>query len=500
MLRISFLFSKKAASSAAFSVSNNPPLNGWFTVANFVLETSVQQPELNHLTKKSAMKKQSILIATMPMDGHFSPLTSLAKHLSELGHDVRWYVGGHYGEKVAKLGLRHYPFVKAQTLNQENLEAIFPERSKMKGTVARLRFDINQVFLLRGPEFVEDLTMIYQEWPYDLLIHDVLFTGGSLIRELLPVRSVAVGVVPLGESDQNLPPSGLGKVPATGWLQRQYQHLLRFLVQRVLFKPCHDLYNRIRIQHGLRPTKVFLFDYAVRSADLYLQSGVPSFEFPRQRISPNVRFVGAMLPYSKGLKQHFEHADKALEARRVVLVTQGTVEKDVEKILVPTLEAFADDPGTLVIATTGGSQTQALRDRFPQAHFIIEDFIDFNSVMPYASVYVTNGGYGGVMLGLQHNLPIVAAGVHEGKNEIAARIGYCKVGVNLKTETPKSGQIRQAVERVLTDLTYRQNIRKLSREFATYNANELSLKHIQALVEMQRERTLPTSETVLFTE
>jgi UDP:flavonoid glycosyltransferase YjiC (YdhE family) len=428
------------------------------------------------------MKKLNILFATMPMDGHFSPLTSLAKHLSKQGHDVRWYVGGKYGEKVLKLGLHHYPFVKAQTVNQENLEEVFPERPGIRGTIARLRFDINQVFLLRAPEFVEDLMAIYNTWPYELIVHDVMFTGGTLIRELLPVKSVAVGVVPLVESDKNLPPSGLGKIPATGWLGRQVQHLLRYLVQDMLFKPCNELHNQIRVQHGLPTIKGFFFDYASRSADLYLQSGVPSFEYPRQHISPNVRFVGAMLPYHERSKQHFEHADKALEARRVVLVTQGTVEKDVKKLIIPTLEAFADDPTTLVIATTGGSQTQALRDRFPQEHFILEDFIDFHSVMPYANVYVTNGGYGGVMLGLQHNLPIVVAGVHEGKNEIAARIGYCKVGVNLKTETPKPRQIRQAVERVLRDVSYRQNIRKLSQEFAAYRANELAVQHIEDLV------------------
>ncbi|MPR36853.1 glycosyltransferase [Salmonirosea aquatica] len=446
------------------------------------------------------MKKQRILFATMPMDGHFSPLTSLAKHLSDLGHEVRWYVGGHYGQKVTRLGLHHYPFVKAQTVNQENLDVLFPERKNIQGTVARLRFDINQVFLLRGPEFVEDLTMIYNEWPYDLIVHDVAFMGGSLIRELLPIKSVAVGVIPLAESDRNLPPSGLGKIPASGWFERQAQHMLRYLVQDVMFKPCNDLHNQIRRQHGLPAVKGFLFDYAVRSADLYLQSGVPSFEFPRERISPNVRFVGAMLPYQRDRKPSFEYAGKALDARRVILVTQGTVEKDIEKILVPTLKAFQNDPDTLVIATTGGSQTQELRDRFPQEHFIIEDFIDFNSVMPYAHVYVTNGGYGGVMLGLKHNLPIVAAGVHEGKNEIAARVGYCGVGVNLKTETPKANQIHRAVERVLSDITYRQNLRKLSREFDAYRANELATQHIQELFEKSIELVFTNSGSLSVTD
>ncbi len=38
-----------------------------------------------------------ILFATMPFDGHFNPLTGIAVHLKESGHDVRWlqFQGGH---------------------------------------------------------------------------------------------------------------------------------------------------------------------------------------------------------------------------------------------------------------------------------------------------------------------------------------------------------------------------------------------------------------------
>lgn len=428
---------------------------------------------------------QRILFATMPMDGHFCPLTGLAVHLSQSGHDVRWYVGGHYGEKVTRLGLYHYPFVKARTVNQENMDSLFPERASLKGGIARLRFDINQVFLLRTPEFVEDLKAIYQDWPFDLVIHDVMFMGGSFIKELLPVKTVSVGVVPLVESDELLPPPGLGKQPSNTLVGRWMQHITRFLVQKVLFKPCDDLFNQLRQQHGLAASPDFLFDAAVRSADLYLQSGVPGFEYPRKRISRNVRFVGPLLPYSRSKKQLFEQAAKALQYKRVVLVTQGTVERDVQKIIVPTLEAFKNDPTTLVIATTGGSHTDELRDRYPQENVIIEDFIDFNAVMPYANVYVTNGGYGGVMLSLQHNLPIVGAGIHEGKCEINARIDYCTVGIDLRTETPKPAQIRRAVEQVLTDSTYRQHVRKLGREFSHYKSAELAEQYINDLLAKQ---------------
>ena len=85
--------------------------------------------------------------------------------------------------------------------------------------------------------------------------------------------------------------------------------------------------------------------------------------------------------------------------------------------------------------------------------------------MPYADVYVTNGGYGGVLLSIQNQLPMVVAGVHEGKNEINARVGYFKLGINLKTEKPSALQLRKSVEEILSSDVYSQNVKRLSEEF-----------------------------------
>jgi UDP:flavonoid glycosyltransferase YjiC (YdhE family) len=127
----------------------------------------------------------------------------------------------------------------------------------------------------------------------------------------------------------------------------------------------------------------------------------------------------------------------------------------------------------LVTATTGGSGTADLRQRFPESNLIIEDFIPFGDVMPYADAYITNGGYGGVMLGIINQLPLVVAGVHEGKNEINARIGYFQLGVNLGTEWPKPAQMKKAVEEIMNNRKYKENVIRLCKEFEGYNPNEL---------------------------
>jgi UDP:flavonoid glycosyltransferase YjiC (YdhE family) len=106
--------------------------------------------------------------------------------------------------------------------------------------------------------------------------------------------------------------------------------------------------------------------------------------------------------------------------------------------------------------------------------------------MPYADVYISNGGYGGVMLAIQNDLPMVVAGIDEGKNEINARIGYFKLGIDLRTQWPKPAQLKSAVEKIFTDTVYRKNVTALSDELSMYNSYALCADYAQQLIKEKR--------------
>jgi UDP:flavonoid glycosyltransferase YjiC (YdhE family) len=161
----------------------------------------------------------------------------------------------------------------------------------------------------------------------------------------------------------------------------------------------------------------------------------------------------------------------------------------VEKLIVPTLEAFQNSD-CLVVVTTGGSGTEELRKRYGGDNILIEDFIPFGDIMPHADVYVTNGGYGGVLLSVQHQLPMVVAGVHEGKNEINARVGYFRLGINLKTEKPSVLQLRKAVEEILANDTYFENVKSLSQEFRKFNPNEILVRQVSRLLRFSHKKNI----------
>lgn len=428
-----------------------------------------------------ALKGKKILFANFPADGHFNPLTGLAVHLKEQGCEIEWYTSTTFAAKIERLGIKHRPFCKAKDVSNNNFDKAFPERLKYKSQVSRLKFDIIHAFILRAPEYYEDICEIHKSFPFDLMVADCAFSAIPFIKDLMKKPVVAIGVLPLPETSKDLPPSGLGLTPSYSAGGRLKQRLLRWATNRFIFNEPNRVMHSMLDKYNIRHEGKSLFDVNIIKSDVLLQSGTPGFEYYRSDLSANVRFAGAILPYT-GEKQHNGWFDRRInQYSRVVLVTQGTVEKDINKLLLPTLEAFKDED-TLVIATTGGSETESLRERYPYKNIIIEDFIPFADIMPYADVYVTNGGYGGVMLAIENNLPMVVAGIHEGKNEICARVGYFGLGVNLKTEKPRMQQIKKAVMKVSGNEHFKYNVSKLSEEFSRFDPFGICAGHIARLL------------------
>jgi UDP:flavonoid glycosyltransferase YjiC (YdhE family) len=385
------------------------------------------------MNKKTELSGKKVLIATVAADGHFNPLTGLAKHLAGLGCEVRWYTSRIFQNRLAGLGIHHYPFLKAKDINPTTLNEIFPERESLNDAGEKANFDMINIFIKPGPDMFEDILDIQDDFSFDVLIADNMFPAIPYASAKLDVPVLAIGIVPLSERSKELGPYGPGFYPPTNDNERQKIAELNRFFQNVVYKAGTDCLSGLLGEHGINHQHTDFFDILTKAPDLYLQIGTPSFEYDRRDLGKNIRFIGSLLPYMAPSMEKPWHDERIMSYKKIVLVTQGTVEKDITKLIIPTLEAFKETD-VLVIATTGGSQTIKLKEQYPFENIIIEDFIPFDQVMPYANVYLTNGGYGGVLFGIKNGLPMVAAGLYEGKAEVCARIGYFNYGIDMKTE------------------------------------------------------------------
>ncbi len=406
----------------------------------------------------------NILFATMPFDGHFNPLTGIAMHLKDAGHDVRWYAGLSYTEKLQRLGIPHFPYRRAIEINQDNIAELFPERAKLRG-MAFLRFDGEIIFASNSENFFLDVQEIDAAFPFDVLFCDAAFYAMKLVKEKLGKRVCSVDVGPSLESSVDTPPNFVGLKPAKTTAGRLVHRGMKAVMERMVMDGPKRIYNSMLAAQGLAPIDGTLFDVSYQSPDVSFQNGVPSFAYPRREHNPKTKFVGALLPHKGAITRAFAQPEKLDKYKPVILISQGTVDnKDPGKLIVPALEALKDTSALLVV-TTGHGDTAGLRQRYPQDNIIVEDFVDFDFIFNHTDLFITNGGYGSVLLSLSKGVPVLGAGVKEGKNDVNAHVDYFKVGIDLRTENPKPDAIRRATARLLSEPQWKQNAARLCDEF-----------------------------------
>ena len=436
-----------------------------------------------------------ILLASQAIPGHFNPMTGIGVRLKDEGHDVGWYTGRTLAGRLDELGIPLYPYDRAMEHTGDNLNELYPQRARLKGPMA-IRFDGERIFASNVTNFFEDIRDVYQRFPFDAVVMDNTMFVQRLVAVVLgkPVVSfVAIGNM---ESDPLVPPMFFGFAPARTPADKMLHAGARLVSDQFVTKPARTSYARQLQAYGLRTRRgtpitdeTYLWSHAI------IQTGTASLDFPRRNVNPKVHYVGALLPYRAPAPDGPEAATAPAATtdarqptadgthRRTVVVTQGTVDnRDPAKLMIPAIEALKDTD-SLVIVATGGADTEELRRRYPQPNVVVEDYVDFARVFPATDVFVTNGGFGGVLLSLSYGVPLVTAGLNEGKSDVNARVEYAGVGVNLKTETPSAAAIRSAVDTVLGDPSWRARAQAMRGQFEAEDSVGAAVDIITAIVD-----------------
>lgn len=322
--------------------------------------------------------------------------------------------------------------------------------------------------------------------------------------EAMP-RSLGVNVTPLMLDGEGVPPFPLGLLPAEGKEGRERDALLREWLYKYVVKEAYDGFReRIREAGGVEVPDEWMINLSVTAHDATLQLCHPLLEYPRPDLPGHVKFAGS-LPPSKVVPPGFRFPEwwqkevienaalpEGDEARRsVVVVSQGTLARDYSMLLAPTVRALAGRKDVLVIALLGKQGLETPPGILPSAeegvnvdNVHVVDFIPYDSVLSYADVMIFNAGYGGFMHCVVNGVPVVAAGLTEDKCEVAARVEWTGVGLNLRTGRPSPSAVAAAVDEILgSGGKYRARAKELAVEVAKGNPLEVVERELRALTQ-----------------
>lgn len=421
-----------------------------------------------------------ILLGSTPASGHVRPGMPIARELVARGHEVVWYTDDRFATSVGRTGARHVGFTVARDIDETDLDGSFPGRAAVRPGIAQLKFDLRALFIDTVPGYMTDLRRLAESEDFDVVVVESSFIAAAFLAEERGLPWAVFASTPLTARSVDCAPLGFGLPPVGGLAGRVRNRVLNSVVPRV-FRSEQRRLEDVRAELGLPPADVLFLDYTVARAPIYIQGTIPEFEYPRRDLPANVHFVGALLPEAPGGMTLPEWWPDLDAGRPVVLVSQGTVKLDPELLIHPTIEALQHED-VLVIVTTGGTPPADIQSRHTVDNVRVERFIPYADLLPKVNAVVSNGGYGTTQQALAHGIPVVAAGITEGKNEVAARVAWCGAGINLKTDSPTPAQIRGAVRRVLDDPTYRTRARALQDRYRAHDAAPAAASLIESLL------------------
>ena len=415
------------------------------------------------------------LFAPFPVTGHVNPGLPIARELVRRGHEVRWYSTPRFKRTIETMGARWVPLRNAIPIDEEQFD-MWPDRPA-EG-IAQLRFDLKNSFIefIRGA--LADLEAELRREPADVIVGDNASAVVEAVHQKLGIPWAVYGMSVMSTSSRDTAPFGLALPPSTTALGRLRNKALYWLVERVIFREAHNYNAQLRRDLGLPPLRRSIFDFA-KDAHLYLQSGVPSFDYPRTDLAPNVHYIGAPIPEPPHGWTPPSWWGQVF-GKRVVLVTQGTINNDFDQLIRPAIRALAEQ-NVLVIVTTGSRNAEEVKiDPLP-SNVRVQRFIPYAHLIPHVDLLLTNGGYGSIQIALAHGVPVVAIGKTEDKAEIANRVNWSGVGIGLKTRTATEAQIRKAVQTVLDTPTYAARAEAMRYELAGLDAAKIGAGLLEEL-------------------
>ena len=386
----------------------------------------------------------SIIIASVPIHGHVTPLLAVARHLVARGDRVRFITGARFADAVTATGATPRAVARRRRLRRPRGPPRALPRSgrpqRDEGARLRHRARLRPAGTAPTRRRHGGACRPSPPTPCSPIRPSPVAPSSSATRGAQRPPVVVCGVLPLSLASRDTAPYGLGLPPAK-------------MAQPHPQPGAHDAHPpRSSGASPASPTSMYrdlhgvalpypILDWAGH-ADAIVQFTVPAFEYPRSDAPATLHFAGPLSATGSQAPRPGWWADLD-SGRPVIHVTQGTIaNKDFGQLVGPTLEALADDD-VLVVVSTGGRPLDTLPPLPDNAR--AAEYLPYDELLPRTDVFVTNGGYGGVQYALRYGVPIVATGGKEDKPEVGGRVAWSGVGRRIRTEQPSPRALRRAI-------------------------------------------------------
>ncbi len=382
--------------------------------------------------------------------GHLNPMTTLGYELQSRGHRVT-VVGILDAEKKAYSAGLDFQAIAESECPYGTIAQFSDELGKLSG-LAALQYTVNwiqkstAIFLQQAPKTIKNAGL-------DALLVDQTSPAGGTVAEYLGIPFMSVSAALMINEDISVPPFNTPWNYSPAWWAK-VRNKIGYRLLRRIGKPIRATIAEYRREWNLPP---HYGQNDVYSTLAQLCQQPAEFEFPRENLPGCFHFTGAYHNLISRAKIEFPF--EKLTGQPLIYASMGTLQNRLMGVFETIAQACEGLDAQLVISLGSGISQDDV-SKFPGTPLVVANAPQLE-LLQRASLTITHAGLNTALESISHGVPMVAIPITNDQPGVAARIVWTGCGEMVKLQGLNAPRLRSAIERVLTQESYRNNVIRL---------------------------------------
>lgn len=386
-----------------------------------------------------------VLFLNIPSHGHINPTLGLVDGLVKQGEEVFYFSSDEFKKKLESVG--------AIFMSYGEKSDFFTPKNKIPGNsiIDDLLNRIDEV--LGRADIIDYVLKQIEEIKFDYIIYGSMFPFGNVIAQILNIPAVSSFAV--FAKPKVFMSSQIGEIVKNHQASNTYHKLYIKLEDKygVKMPPMLDLFFNKGDLNIAYTSKYFISNMSENYDDSFIFIGPPIYD----------RKEDVDFPFDK------------LKDKKVVYISLGTVFNNTSDALYEIFfKAFSHFEG-IVIMTAYNVDTSKFQ--IPD-NFIVKNYVPQSEIMKYTDVAVTHGGMNSTSDLLYNSVPFVTIPIGADQRYIAGRVTELGATISLDKSTLSPELLRDAIEKVTTESSYKESIEKIRDSFKTAGGYKKALCEI----------------------
>lgn len=370
-----------------------------------------------------------VLFINGNLHGHINPTLPIVKELVKRGEEVYYFSTKDFQSKLEAYGAVFLDYGKEFETFIQNFR---PHGDHPFYTLMEYMLGFDRAIVpivLAKSEVIK----------FDYLIHDVMFGAGTILARKLDIPAISS----CSSFVMEKPP-----LPA---------HML----ERGSHPQLDYLYEEIKkAKKEWKIPSLDLSDIFFKKEPLVLVYSSRLFHPQNENLDSTYRFIG---PSVMERNEVIDFPLNSSKASKLIYISLGTINNRHSEFYQKCFDAFSD--GNYKVILSVGSKTEIPSLGKLPDNFIVRNYVPQLEILKLADVFISHGGLNSVSEAFYYGVPVIVIPIANDQPAVAKRIVELGAGVALNMESITTIQLKDAVNKILSNQSFTDCSRKIGESF-----------------------------------